>query len=150
MAHDRIGLHNARLIRIKDAGPHAFYSDTLPVGRCVPLPVSTAPPAGPCRMPRQSITDADPRPRQRLHALGVILWPGFIAAALACAVLFAFVDPLRLGAIAVPGLGISRGLGYTLGFFMTWGITSLSSAATWYLLRPAPAQSGDDDEVPLG
>lgn len=101
-------------------------------------------------MPRQCPTDARSPPGRRPPALGAILWPGFITAALACAVFFAFVDPLRLRDISFPGNGISRGLGYTLGFFMFWGISSLSSATTWYLLRPASAQGGDDDEVPLG
>lgn len=101
-------------------------------------------------MPRQCTTDPGSRRRPHLHAAGVILWPGFITAALACAVFFAFVDPLRLRDISFPGHGISRGLGYTLGFFMFWGITTLSSATTCYLLRPSPAQGGDDDEVPLG
>ena len=101
-------------------------------------------------MPRQCPADAVVKDRQCLHAAGVVLWPGFIAAVLACAVFFAFVDPLHLRDISFPGHRISRELGYTLGFFMFWGITSLSSAATWYLLRPTRSPGEDEDEVPLG
>lgn len=88
-------------------------------------------------------------PRQRLiQHWGAILWPSFIAAGLASVVFFAFVDPLRLQAISFPGTAISRELGYTVGFFMFWAVTALSSAITGYLLRPMPADA--DDELPLG
>lgn len=87
--------------------------------------------------------------RQRLiQQWGAILWPSFIAAGVACVVFFAFVDPLRLQAISFPGSTISRELGYTVGFFMFWAVTALSSAVTWYLQRPI--SDGDDDELPLG
>ena len=88
--------------------------------------------------------------RQRLiQQWGAILWPSFIAAGLASAVFFAFVDPLHLQAISFPGTAISRELGYTAGFFMFWAVTALSSAITWCLQRPVPA-GDDDDELPLG
>ena len=87
--------------------------------------------------------------RQRLiQHWGAVLWPSFIAAGLACVVVFAFVDPLRLQAISFPGMAISRELGYTAGFFMFWAVTALSSAVTGYLLRPMP--NDEDEELPLG
>lgn len=98
-------------------------------------------------MNRQRI--ARKRPRcPRMQSLGVILWPSFVAASLACGVFFAFVDPLRLRDISLPGHAISRELGYTLGFFLSWLVTAASSTVTCYLLRPMPRTA--DDEVPLG
>ncbi|NIJ69593.1 hypothetical protein [Xanthomonas sp. 60] len=88
----------------------------------------------------------DKRLRQ-LEPWGVILWPSFLIAGLASVIFFAFVDPLRLRDISFADIALSRGLGYTLGFFLFWAITAVSSAVTWYLLRPlAPS----DDEEPLG
>ncbi len=87
------------------------------------------------------------RRRTLIQYWGAVLWPSFIAAGLACAVFFAFVDPLRLRDISFPGQALSRELGYTLGFFMFWAVTALASAVTGYLLRPLPR---DDDELPLG
>lgn len=87
------------------------------------------------------------RRRTLIQYWGAVLWPSFIAAGLACAVFFAFVDPLRLRDISFPGHAFSRELGYTLGFFMFWAVTALSSAVTGWLLRPLPR---DDDELPLG
>ena len=52
-------------------------------------------------------------------------------------VFFAFVDPLSLRDLTFPNLAISRGLGYSIGFFMFWLATSGASLFTWILLRPA-------------
>ncbi|MGE6332717.1 hypothetical protein [Stenotrophomonas sp. NPDC077659] len=93
-------------------------------------------------------TSSSSRRQQLIQHWGAVLWPSFIAAGLASVVFFAFVDPLRLQAISFPGSTISRELGYTVGFFMFWAVTALSSAVTWYLQRPISA--GDDDELPLG
>ena len=91
-----------------------------------------------------------PTRQQRLiQQWGAILWPSFVAAGMASAVFFAFVDPLRLQAISFPRTPISRELGYTAGFFMFWAVTALSSAVTWYLQRPM-AGDEDDDGLPLG
>ena len=45
-----------------------------------------------------------------------------------------------------PGLDISRGLGYALGFFAFWAATASSSLFTWILLRPSPAVSTGVEE----
>jgi hypothetical protein len=71
------------------------------------------------------------------HRLGAILWPSFFAAGVATTVFFAFVDPLLLRDLTFPELEISRGVGYTLGFFMFWACTASASLFTWILLRPA-------------
>ena len=69
--------------------------------------------------------------------LGAILWPSFFAAGVATMVCFAFVDPLTLRDLTFPDLPLSRGMGYTLGFFLFWIATAASSLFTWILLRPA-------------
>jgi hypothetical protein len=69
--------------------------------------------------------------------MGAILWPSFFAAGVATMVFFAFVDPLALRDLTFPSLPLTRGLGYTIGFFMFWLATASASAFTWILLRPA-------------
>ena len=69
--------------------------------------------------------------------IGAILWPSFFAAGVATMVFFAFVDPLALHDMTFPHIEISRGLGYSIGFFMFWMATAASSLFTWILLRPA-------------
>jgi hypothetical protein len=77
-------------------------------------------------------------PRRSLsQKLGAILWPSFFSAGVATMVLFAMFDPVELFSLAFPGRGISRELGYTVGFFLFWIATCASSVFTWILLRPA-------------
>jgi hypothetical protein len=69
----------------------------------------------------------------KIRDLMWILWPSFLMAAVASAVVFALVDPLDilfLGHIQVGRLTV-----YTLGFFLFWIMGALSSALT---LRMAP------------
>ena len=79
----------------------------------------------------------DHPPRSMSQRVGAILWPSFFAAGVATMVFFAFVDPLLLRDLTFPDLEISRGVGYTIGFFMFWACTAGSSLFTWILLRPA-------------
>ena len=79
----------------------------------------------------------DHPPRSMAQRLGAILWPSFFAAGVATMVFFAFVDPLALRDMTFPGVAVSRGFGYTIGFFMFWLATASSSLFTWILLRPA-------------
>jgi len=44
--------------------------------------------------------------------------------------------------ITFPQLNITRGLGYTIGFFTFWLATASSSLFTWILLRPASRFNG--------
>ena len=79
----------------------------------------------------------DQPPRPLAQRVGAIAWPSFFAAGVATMVFFAFVDPLALRDMTFPDIEISRGLGYSIGFFMFWLATAASSLFTWILLRPA-------------
>ena len=81
-----------------------------------------------------------------LRTIGLIVWPAFVVAGLATLVFFAMIDPLALAAISWPALAGSRLTGYSLGFFMFWGVASLASSLTWLLLRPAPPAPSRLDE----
>ena len=76
-------------------------------------------------------------PRPLAQRVGAILWPSFIAAGVSTMVFFAFVDPLELRDMTFPDVPMTRGLGYSVGFFMFWAATAASSLFTWILLRPA-------------
>src|SRR5690606_8867084 len=91
---------------------------------------------------RTAMTDfTQPRfdhpPRPMAQRIGAILWPSFFAAGVCTMVFFAFIDPIELRDMTFPGLPLTRGLGYTIGFFMFWVATAASSLFTWILLRPA-------------
>ena len=70
--------------------------------------------------------------------VGAVVWPSFFAAGVATTVFFAVVDPLELAAITWARLPVTRGAGYTLGFFMFWLCTFASSAFTAWLACAAP------------
>ncbi|MGX9719665.1 hypothetical protein [Stenotrophomonas acidaminiphila] len=80
-------------------------------------------------------TSPDAR-RSPVQQLGAVLWPSFFVAAVAAALFFAFFDPLDLQRIGFPRHGISRGLGYTAGFFLAWLGTFSACGVTALLLRP--------------
>ncbi len=84
----------------------------------------------------------DHPPRPMAQRIGAILWPSFFAAGVATMVFFAFIDPLLLRDITFPQLNITRGLGYTIGFFTFWLATASSSLFTWIRLRPASRFNG--------
>ena len=89
--------------------------------------------------------------RPLAQRLGAILWPSFLLAGIATMVLFAFVDPVELHAISFPEWEFGRTAGYTIGFFMFWGVTAASSFMTWVLLRSSSrinADQADRDTEP--
>ena len=69
----------------------------------------------------------------RARNLMWILWPSFLMAGVASAVVFALVDPLDV--LFLGHLQAGRLTVYTLGFFVFWAMAALSSALT---LRIAP------------
>lgn len=86
------------------------------------------------------------RRRRRLD-VAVVLWPSFLAAAVASTLFFVAVDPLLLRD-AGPWLfvNLNREGGYALGFLFFWVICTLASATSVYLIRTERGQSiGVDD-----
>jgi hypothetical protein len=84
---------------------------------------------------------ADPsEPRKRIwprfrEDLGVLLWSAFLAACVATMLFFALFDPLLLADDHAPPRWLAdRMTGYTAGFFFFWGICTLASFLTAYLI----------------
>jgi hypothetical protein len=61
-----------------------------------------------------------------------VLWPSFIAAALAEAVFFSLFDPGELAHLG--GAGLSPTAVYSVGFFLFWTLCALASMLTCYLI----------------
>ena len=61
-----------------------------------------------------------------------VLWPAFLAAALAEGVIFSLVDPVELGHLG--GAGLSPMAVYSIGFFLFWSLCALASMLTCYLV----------------
>jgi hypothetical protein len=82
----------------------------------------------------------------KLEAAGAVVWPSFLAAAAATMFFFAMFDPVRLGEIITLPLELSRLEGYTLGFFLFWLLTAISSYLTALLLLTRSASPADEHE----
>lgn len=67
--------------------------------------------------------------------LGILLWAAFLAACIATMLFFACFDPLLLAHDTTPPGWLSdRMAGYTIGFFFFWGVCSIASFLTAYLI----------------
>jgi hypothetical protein len=84
------------------------------------------------------------RPIARLEVAGAIVWPSFLAAAAATMVFFAMFDPVRLGEIITLPFELNRLQGYTMGFFLFWLLTTLSSYLTALLLLTQSEAPGSE------
>ena len=71
----------------------------------------------------------------RIQQVIAILWPSFLMAGVATVLFFVMVDPVDLGA-AMWIENVDRLGAYTIGFFMFWLLTSLSSGLTCYFEKP--------------
>jgi hypothetical protein len=63
---------------------------------------------------------------------GAVLWPAFLGAALADAILFTLIDPETIMLFGVHP-GVSRPAAYTVGFFVFWFIMVATSVTTLWL-----------------
>jgi cytosine/uracil/thiamine/allantoin permease len=82
----------------------------------------------------------------RLEIVGAIIWPSFLAAAAATMVFFAMFDPARLAEIVTLPTKLSRPQGYTIGFFLFWLLTALSSYLTALLLTQTSSATRNEHE----
>ena len=64
--------------------------------------------------------------------LGAVLWPAFLGAALADAILFTLIDPETIMLFGVHS-DVSRPSAYTVGFFVLWVIMIAASVTTLWL-----------------
>lgn len=62
----------------------------------------------------------------------MVLWPSFLAAALAEGCFFSLFDPEELGRIG--GARLSALAVYSIGFFLFWSLCALASLLTCYLI----------------
>ncbi len=77
---------------------------------------------------------------RRLHYISAVLWPSFLAACVATMVFFAMFDPQELLQIMTWKFSLSREWAYSLGFFLFWLLTILSSSITLVLLLPGETE----------
>jgi phosphotransferase system glucose/maltose/N-acetylglucosamine-specific IIC component len=73
---------------------------------------------------------------QRIRIAGVIGWSGFLAAAFATMICFAFLDPQALADGDPPVWWSTRSHVYALGFFLFWLTGLVSAALAWFLAHP--------------
>ena len=60
-----------------------------------------------------------------------ILWPSFVVGGVAEVLFFSLLDPVDLRFVGP--LELSRTAGYSIAFFLFWGIAAASSALTSFL-----------------
>lgn len=72
--------------------------------------------------------------------LGVLLWASFLAACIATALFFAYFDPpLLVADERAPWWLADRMTGYAIGFFFFWGVCTIASFLTAYLIDTRPS-----------
>lgn len=70
-----------------------------------------------------------------IRLISAVLWPGFVIAFIATAVVFSFIDPYHV-LDGTRYAGASLFGVYTLCFLFLWLVISLSAAATLWFLKP--------------
>lgn len=81
--------------------------------------------------------DTTPDLGENARAVGVIFWSGFLAAAIATVLCFAFIDPQAIADGEAPAWWTTRRAVYAVGFFFFWLIGMVAAALCWQLARPA-------------
>ena len=95
------------------------------------------------RAPTNARGDRRIWPRFR-EDLGVLLWASFLAACVATAFFFAYFDPLLLASDVMPPAWLTdRMTGYAIGFFFFWGVCTIASFLTAYLIDTRPSDRND-------
>jgi hypothetical protein len=98
-------------------------------------------------MPTQKATRDSDTELPAIQRIASVLWPSFLTAGVATVLFFTAFDPQGL-VLYNWGLDISRVGGYTIGFFLFWLLTSVSSALTCYFRRPCGPEKKRPDQAP--
>lgn len=85
------------------------------------------------RTPSEGSLPPSLSPRSR--SVAVAVWSGFLAAAVATMVCFAFIDPQAFEAGALPAWWGGRMQVYAIGFLFFFGIATAAAAIAVYLMR---------------
>jgi len=72
---------------------------------------------------------------QRARGIAAIVWSGFLAAAIATMLCFAFLDPDAIHSGETPPWWSSRLRVYAVGFFFFWLIGLIAATLCWQLSR---------------
>ncbi len=83
-------------------------------------------------------TDVEPKDEEKIpcvQRVSAVLWPSFIAAGIANSFFFTFFDPQDL-LYAIDYADMSDTAVYSIGFFLFWLLTGVSSFMTYYFLKP--------------
>ena len=78
-----------------------------------------------------------------------VLWPGFLVAGAATIVTFTVLDPVEISA-CIGGPFISHTGWYSVGFFLFWLMTALSSLLTCYFQQPCQVVQGPEEPEQRG
>jgi len=98
-------------------------------------------------MPTQQVTRDPDTQLPVVQQIASVLWPSFLTAGVATVLFFTAFDPRGL-VLYNWGLEISRLGGYTIGFFLFWLLTSISSALTCYFRRPCGRETKPGENPP--
>lgn len=72
-----------------------------------------------------------------------VLWPSFLVAGFETIIIFTLFDPSQ----AFMGYDVTEMTAYSIGFFMFWGFTLLTSILTLYFIRPCKPCAVYKDEI---
>ena len=79
---------------------------------------------------------------RHLQNLVAVLWPSFLAAIVGTGIFFSHVDPLDLDDVTTGVMTVSRLGGYTIGFFLFWGVSAIASIISVLLIRTSRRRDG--------
>lgn len=81
------------------------------------------------------MVDSEPTSCPMIQRVIAVMWPSFLVAGVATILFFTAFDPQLI--VSISGYGdISRLAGYTIGFFLFWGLAASSCALTCYFQKP--------------
>ncbi len=87
-------------------------------------------------MPAPTRVERHRAPTRPAHIAGILGWSGFLAAAIATMICFAFIDPAAIATGNPPGWWGPRMRVYGIGFFFFWFVGIIAATLSWALAHP--------------